>query len=220
MANLQENCIFCEVLPNPRSAFDVSQPIGNGNVSIMPTLGMLLPGYLLAVSREHITSFAQLSSDRLQEVDGSLANIDTQLSPLFGDYFRCESGSDNVAQFCGSGGCIDHAHQHLVPAADVGTHILKALPWEQMDAYEDIAAYRGKPYIYLGKAGLHYIVPEPNLPGQWMRRQLADIRNLRSWDYALDPGLNNLNETLTKLKTNSTLGQLAIKSMDLMTDIG
>lgn len=212
--SVEQDCTFCDVMPDPQSAFDVNQSIDSTGVSIMPTIGMMLPGYLLAVTDAHMTSFAQMNNGELTKVDDALTVIEDELTPLFGGYFRLESGSDNVRLSCGSGGCIDHAHQHLVPATDVGAYILDKLPWKQLDAYEELAAYRGRPYIYLGMAGLHNVVAEPGLPGQWMRQQLATVRDLPVWDWALDPGRENLLETFAKVK-ETKLGHLATVGLNL-----
>jgi hypothetical protein len=95
-----------------------------------------------------------------------------------------EHGSDEITE-CGSGGCIIHAHQHLIPAdGEVGEHIQGQLPWQPLDKYEDIRGFQGAPYIYLGRAAMgdkaarHYVVPNPQLPGQWVRRQVAHVLGL------------------------------------------
>jgi diadenosine tetraphosphate (Ap4A) HIT family hydrolase len=193
------DCPFCDLSDKPKSPFDVNEQIGEGNISAMPALGMLMPGYLLAVTKEHKTSFSQLGGDELVETDRSLQNYLSYLSNFFGTYVQVEHGSDNISA-CGSGGCIEHAHQHLIPDLAVGEHMQKQLPWQQLDRYEDLVDFRGQPYIYLGKLGMHYILSDPQLPGQWTRRQIAEVWGLDSWDWALGQGAINLVVTLAKMK--------------------
>ena len=142
------DCEFCDLVDKPQSPFDIHESIGDGTL-LKPTLGMMLPGYLLALTEEHVTSFAQLPEEQLRGIDASLSRYEESLGDKFGDYFRLEHGSDNITT-CGSGGCIDHAHIHLIPADnDVGAHIQDQLPWQQLDSYEDIKDFQGKLTDYL-----------------------------------------------------------------------
>lgn len=196
-----EECAFCDDTQEPESQFSISSPLTDeGDVFLKPALGMLMPGYLLAITREHLTSFAQLDKARLAAIDQRLNLYEKPLAERFGRYFRIESGSDNLKD-CGSGGCIEHAHIHLMPAdEDAGQYIQEQLPWEQLDRYEDLAEFRGHPYIYLGRLASHYVVPDPRLHSQWARRQVASVRGLEHWDWALDPGFDELRVTLEGLK--------------------
>lgn len=184
----EDECVFCDVLIEPKTAFDISVPLDDTEVSLKPALGMLMPGYLLTVTNDHMTSFANMDRGKLAEIDESLTKTERELESIFSSYYRLEHGSDNVT-FCGSGGCIDHAHQHLVPAdEDVGEYISKQLAWERLDTFEDLTDFKGKPYIYLGRQGVHYVVSEPELPGQWGRRQIGKVREIEHWDWAAYSG--------------------------------
>jgi len=196
-----EDCPFCDLHTKEPAPFDVSTPIDEvGDVILKPDKGMLMPGYLLAVTSKHLTSFAQLQPERLAAVDNRLSLYEQELQKRFGQYFRLEHGSDNVTQ-AGSGSCIDHAHMHLVPAdEDVGPVVQEALPWEQIESYADLAEFRGRPYVYLGRLASHFVVPEPKLPGQWVRRQIAVVRGLDHWDWAVCSSSDELQETLVKLE--------------------
>lgn len=200
-ALLQEDCTFCDILVEPVTAFDVNEPIGDGNVALVPSLGMIVPGYLHAVTRNHVTSFAQLLSEELSEIDSAVGEAVSRLTPLFGNYFRMEHGSDNLHE-CGTGGCMEHAHLHLIPADDdVGGHVMNQLPWQQIDSYEALTDFKGEPYIYLGRLAAHYVVPNPDLPGQWARRQIAEERHLENFDWAVDFDPEQLSETFMRIRT-------------------
>ncbi len=201
IALAEADCTFCDILVEPATAFDVGEPIGEDGLTVVPSLGMIVPGYLLALTDKHLTSFAQLSLEELGRMDAAVTEVESQLSPLFGNYFRMEHGSDNLDQ-CGSGGCMEHAHLHLIPADDdVGVHIQDQLPWQQIGSYEDLADFEGEPYIYLGRLASHYVLPNPFLPGQWARRKIAEVRQLESFDWALDPEPQNLAETFARIQT-------------------
>lgn len=178
----EDDCNFCDIaVGHERSLFDRAQPLGGGSIYITPAYGMMLPGYFLAVTRAHNTSFAQRDTAELADIDDLLTRTEHKLEDRFDPYFRVEHGSDEITE-CGSGGCIVHAHQHLIPAdGSVGEYVQEQLPWQQLDSYEDISEFQGTPYIYLGRAAMsgkaatHYVVPNPRLPGQWIRRQVAHV---------------------------------------------
>lgn len=196
-----EDCRFCEYLPDPQTAFQVAELLEDGDILVKPGLGMQMPGYFLTITPEHVTSFAQLDTGRLARIDEAVTEFEDKVGPLFGTYFRVEHGSDNIT-VCGAGACMEHAHQHEIPGDDIGSHILKQLPWKEIGKFENLADFAGEPYIYLGHAGMHYVVANPALPGQWARRQVAQVRGLDSWDWALEPGNQELSDTHASIARN------------------
>ena len=195
------DCPFCNIAKQHHLPFDANHPINDaGDFFFKPDFGMMMPGHFLAVTKEHFTSFAQLGREKLEEVDRTLDFYEDSLSQIFGSYFRIEHGSDNI-RACGSGACIEHAHTHLFPAdADVGAYIQEQLPWQKLDSYEDLAEFRGHPYIYLGRLATHGVVADPRLPGQWARRQIAAVRGLEHWDWAVFDSKEALRLTFEGLK--------------------
>jgi diadenosine tetraphosphate (Ap4A) HIT family hydrolase len=192
------DCVFCTQGEGDIGAFDFGYTLGEGHIVLKPALGMMIPGYFLTVTAKHLTSFAQLPPEALTEIDRTLTQNETYLAPKFGEYFRVEHGADNVTT-CGSGGCIDHAHQHLIPAMDVADYAKGLLPWEQLDRFEDLTEFQGEPYIYMGRRDEHYVVPNPDLPSQWIRRQIAEVRGLEHWDWAAYHGAAELFITYLRL---------------------
>lgn len=199
-----DSCPLCDLPGKPKSEFDVSTPIDEeGDVVLKPDLGMLMAGHLLAVTKEHLTSFAQLDPERLGVIDRCLGSYEDRLAHQFGRYFRVEHGSDNITTH-GSGGCVEHAHIHLIPAdEDAGSHIQEQLSWQKLDNYEDLSNFRGVPYIYLGRTAMHYVIPNPRLSGQWIRRQVAAIRGMEQWDWALFDSREELNATFKGIRALS-----------------
>jgi diadenosine tetraphosphate (Ap4A) HIT family hydrolase len=201
------SCVFCDPPEETVSPFELSQPLGAGNIAAKAALGMLMPGYMLTVSQRHITSFGQLEPDALREVDTTLTEYEYD-NQRFGQYLRFEHGSDGIDHCsAGAGACIDHAHQHLIPAPDVAEYILSKdhpdkdkLDWQQLDTFENIIDLRGTPYMYMGYAGMHYVVENPGVPSQWIRRLVTKLHPEHvpngNWDWFSDPGTNQLMLTL------------------------
>lgn len=195
----QQECGFCEIIsaPVPPTPNDIHQKIGN--VVLMPTVGMQIPGHMLLITPEHATSFSQLGRDGLDATKETLDICLTQLAKSFNSpYFALEHGSDNI----GSGGCVEHAHIHAIPDKDnLADHIQNQIDWQQLDSYADLANYTGTPYVYFGRLDKHFVAPNPNLPSQWVRRQIAVTQGKPDdWDWALVNGNDNLCATFLAVK--------------------
>jgi diadenosine tetraphosphate (Ap4A) HIT family hydrolase len=202
-SSLVADCDFCGIAERaPELPYDVVQPLkldAGSNLLLKPSRGMLTAGHLLLITEPHLESFAELPQETLPEVEQAIIHCLDYLERRFGDYVVVEHGSR------GAGGCINHAHTHLVPTAGELEEMMmqEQLPWRRLDSYEEIADFQDQPYLLLSK-GLgrlasihsvanqrsvgHYIVPNPQLRGQWVQRQIAGQRNLADYDWALpDP---------------------------------
>jgi hypothetical protein len=74
------------------------------------------------------------------------------------------------------------------------------LPWEEIGSLLELRGLAGRPYLYLGMNARHFVVPEPGVRSQWIRRQLAARLGTDVWDWAVDPGEANLRETMRRLR--------------------
>src|SRR5712691_104376 len=74
---------------------------------VLPSLGQIVPGYLLVVADRHYAAFADLSLDALKAADALKTHLSGQLRSIYGDYLFFEHGARTSV----SGGCgIAHAH--------------------------------------------------------------------------------------------------------------
>lgn len=197
-----EACAFCDE-PEEKfnvSAFDIAVPLASGRVALKGALGMMRAGYMLGVTREHLTSFAQLSSATLTEIDAAFNDVEERLcADLSQDsYIRLEHGSDNV-ESCGlgAGACVVHAHQHLIPAAGATAERMweQDIAWHELGGYSDLSSLKGSPYLYVGFNGKHYAAIDPKVRSQWGRRIIAQEDGHDEWDWAVFSGSLNLIQT-------------------------
>ena len=202
-----EDCAFCDE-PEQKltvSPFDVAMPLAGGQIALKAALGMLRPGYMLGVTREHTTSFAQLSPKTLVEVDGAFTDVEARLqtSLRYDGYIRLEHGSDNVDSCgLGAGACVVHAHQHLIPATEATTERMleEGIEWQELNEYSQLSELKGKPYLYVGYEGKHHVIPAPKIRSQWGRRILAAEDGHTDWDWVLFSGTINLLQTWISLR--------------------
>jgi hypothetical protein len=197
-------CVFCDIQQQPQSPSDVITQLADGYTFLVPALGMIVPGNYLHVAQQHVTSFAQLDAATLGETYQNRQAALGHLSKIFGDYVVVEHGSDGLKDTeLGAGACIDHAHAQLIPDGDgrVRRRMHAQLGWTPLAKPEDLTAYAGRPYIYMGHDDLHYAIPEPHLTSQWARKQTAEALGLPAYDWALcDPYPHmHLLETMRRL---------------------
>jgi ATP adenylyltransferase len=166
---------------------------------LVPTLGMLAPGYLLAITERHLSNFGHLGRSELEQVESRLADVLRELTPLFGEYLVFEHGTPRVSE--GLGSCITHAHLHLIPTSESSISAVRdALDWQPVGSLADVADFAEQGYAYLQARGESHVVVAPRLPGQWIRRMVALHHGLADrWDWAVHPGDQNLIDTFERL---------------------
>jgi len=201
-------CAYClnipGVGPKPRDVAPnlFEQPVSESpNVVIVPDLGMLVPGCFLAVSKQHVFSYAHFSTEHLDELELYVHTVTDRLARSFDEYFIFEHGACERSTNS-YGGCITHAHLHLTPAArQAGARILSALNFEELSTFSAVASQTEFSYALLGLGKRYFLARNPKLPGQWIRRVVVESLNLtRHWDWAVETGEKELETTLTVLE--------------------
>ena len=170
-----------------------------------PTLGQLVPGSLLVIPKQHVETFAQLTSTLRLEALHFTNELEARLQ-RYGHVFIFEHG----AQSSSSGGCgIYHAHLHLVPLPKPVKHDeLVEFPVQRADNLLDVwhKAENYTEYLALKDAcgTVVYCVPRDPKGGfgsQYCRRKIAEYLNLEQpWDWraydSVEPFLLETVETL------------------------
>lgn len=187
----------------PRTLFDSLLAIGETTV-LVPTVGLIVPGYLLAVTREHVLSFAQLPGSSLREVERWLEQLLPTLSESFGEYLVFEHGSGGWRKQAGSGACLVHAHLHLIPGFPHITSLLaRDLDASRMDSLEQLTALSMDNYVLMGRPNHWYATAKVDLPGQWIRRRVAaELGRPEEYDWAVFAGEEELAQTLWRIPSH------------------
>jgi hypothetical protein len=209
-SNVDPTCPFCEGIPGvgsqppDRANSFFNEPILVGaDVVLVPTVGMLMPGYLMAVTTQHVLSFADAGRGGLDEVDGWISRLLDSLAPSFGNYLIFEHGSGGTIRPVGrgSGACLVHAHLHLIPGvADLFDSLQHSLGASPLSSLQDLSVHSDVNYALLGRGGQWSVAPSVALPGQWIRRQVAaHLGRPDEYDWALFRGDEHLEPTLTSI---------------------
>lgn len=196
-----QHCPFCiDWLSNSPSPFD--EVLGQSeNVNIVPALGMLVPGYVLATTMDHHLSTASLASRVRHDFFAEVELFINSLAVKFGEYIIFEHGSCPT-----SGSCIDHAHLHLIPATDDFRELVsRSRHWCELNSLDELDRFADVEYGLLGIRGTYSIDTE-HLPSQWIRQALANSVGTDAWDWALNYGHSNLELTKRILATSGGEG--------------
>lgn len=172
-------CRFCarlrEVDPEPSAQWT---PVRRGKrLLAVPSIGPLLPGWLLVLPTSHELSFADLSCE--VAVAAELEEIAAWWTDLFGPLTWFEHGPASEGSPVGCG--VDHAHMHLVPLAGLDLLALArsrmpSLRFEPIGGVDEINLSRqaGTPYLYLrAESGQSWIASSPRIPSQFFRQLIA-----------------------------------------------
>jgi diadenosine tetraphosphate (Ap4A) HIT family hydrolase len=168
---------------------------------VLPSLGQIVPGYLLLVPNHHYCSFADMSEIELKAAEVLKTSLTEQTRSVYGNVLFFEHG----VRTAGSGGCgISHAHLHFVPFPDDKDpveQVTRAFPFEEVSSLLELKrVQRDQSYLYYESARSHkYLFYPPFMPSQYMRRLLAEALGIRAWDWRQCGREERLLDTLSQV---------------------
>ena len=155
----------------------------------------MVPGYLLVCPRRHVLSTASLTSDERLDLWACVRTAAEAIFPEFGPQTVFEHGS-----CANSGSCIEHAHLHVIPSTRAfELRLEQSLPWTRLKDLEDLEELAGHEYVLMQNRRGKFVLPNPGVPSQWIRRMLGNHLGSSDWDWALSLGEGNLLATLSSL---------------------
>ena len=171
-------CKFCTVFDLADAPCNI--PIlRTPNFIVAPTIGALVPGWMLVVSTTHYVSAGALPHDALVELRDTIDMVASAMRSADKTAAIFEHGPicENTVVGCG----IDHCHVHIVPL-EFDLHAEAAqlsrefrMRWEPASDLGATKLYHegGLPYLYIEQNGLRRIGTSPNIPSQFFRRVIA-----------------------------------------------
>jgi len=187
------------------------------NFVAVPSLGSLVPGWLLVVPKLKILSIGSLRPQMFPEFENFLTTAASKVASRFGDVAIFEHGASRPASSVGCG--VDHAHVHIVPStADLlqgAREIAPEVHWETVPSIRSLASptFSSKPYLYVQSeiSGYGHVGIAPELPSQLFRRVIAaHLGTPQLYDWKADPGIENICETVSRLSDVPELQEAAV----------
>lgn len=198
------NCCICDQIEGNPSHDLLHAHFGGGyqrrvrdvgpRLSIIPSLGSLVPGHLLLCPNAHVRSLAQLSTAHLQEINRALHTLTPRLALLAGgDVQLFEHGDAKTSNRTSCS--VEHAHLHLVPAVPDLSPVAKDLAdWRSVAGLDGLAAVVGDhEYLALrARTGGWRVAMAPpgGHPSQLLRQLVAQaLGDPARWNWRQHPAL-------------------------------
>jgi ATP adenylyltransferase len=206
-------CRLCIEITGSDTADFWNRPLlESPNFVVVPSLGALVPGWLLLVPRKHCLSFGSIEGNWPVETEQMKARIVSQLQSYYGNVCIFEHGPSREKSLVGCG--VDHAHLHFVPLDfDLCSASRPFLPsdaaWSPASSAECHRAFNeGRDYLYIEQPiGNGLIATSTHFEGQLLRRAIANqLGQLDRFNWREHWLLSNVESTIRAMKQwNSTL---------------
>jgi diadenosine tetraphosphate (Ap4A) HIT family hydrolase len=186
-----DNCLssFLDLYPYRESKFLAE----TNSLVLMPDISPIVPGHLLIVTKNHLSSFCQVAHcvwGELAFIKRLAYKISSKYAPpFFFEHGSCSREPSNSA-------CIAHAHIHVIPAAvdivpylsRVSRHPLSIAPIDMKSA----VPRQDSDYFYYEDSlnkGCVIVAPKKPFPRQFIRMVVAKEIGIPEWDWQMCLGI-------------------------------
>jgi ATP adenylyltransferase len=217
------NCRLCHNLGANGAANVWDKPVMESpNFVAVPSLGALVPGWMLLLPKNHYVAMGAVSRTETAELTEIKNLLVCRLRHAYGELCAFEHGPSGPGREVGCG--VDHAHLHLVPIRfDLGTAVLPLMPrsveWSEADLDDCKRAFEsGLDYLYLEQPlGRGRIAVHDRFGSQLFRRAIAShlgIEDEYNWrEYPKVENILSTARTLQSLPGERSIGRVEIESV-------
>ena len=167
----------------------------------MPSVGSLVDGYLLIVSKRHVNSMANLSENEKKEYEFSINKYRNLFKKIYNKFpIIFEHGSPILNSNMKASSVI-HAHSHIVNHNFIDENsIIKKLKFKEMNNLKFLS--KDKNYImYINSENKYYITNDFKPISQILRKIIAkDLGYENMFDWKEYKFLENIYSTIKKVK--------------------
>jgi diadenosine tetraphosphate (Ap4A) HIT family hydrolase len=211
-------CCFCDEFRDPANCeyyHLVGKSIGisnriiyeTDNFAVVPTIGGVVRGYLLIVSKRHELSLANISKELYREYSHVMSLVSEKTRAIY----NCETvifehgitESDAVGV-----NTVNHLHIHIFPFPHsfwdyvIREHTLNSIQVfsSYSKAYDHLSSSKPLTYLFLRDTDgiVRIIKNHPDLPSQLFRAVLAKSVGHVEWNWRNDYCVKNLEDTYRK----------------------
>jgi ATP adenylyltransferase len=173
---------------------------GNEHFVAVPSLGAIVPGWMLVVPRRPMATLCLMNAVERQSLVTLRADLSERLRIYEGAVAAFEhGGASGSLVSCG----VDQAHLHVVPLKFDLTEaaLTHDMGWRATVAIQDLSEEetQGQEYLYAEGAGVSLIGFPKTPTSQWFRRLVAQECGVEEWDYKRIPNHKRLAATAREL---------------------
>jgi ATP adenylyltransferase len=174
----------------------------------LPTIGAIVPGWILIAPKTHCLALAALDDETLRELWHFESEVRSLVEYEFGEVAIFEHGPSKPSSLVGCG--VDHAHLHIVPIQlDLLAEASRLYPHIKWEAIDDLSAASehhkaGRSYLYFRQPNVrneHFLATSSDgFSSQLFRRVIANGAGLHDqWDWKAFPQVNNMEATCKRM---------------------
>ena len=175
--------------------------------AVIPTIGALVPGWVLLVPRIPLSALAAASTSERAQVLAASNEVAQDLSSFGGQNFFFEHGAAKPGSVLGCG--VEQAHLHLVnldfDLVQAALALGDCQEWTQVDTRDPWASIPANMEYYL-VSNFHqaYVTYPTKKESQYFRKVMACRLGLADqWDYRMYPHERHARQTIQALGTVS-----------------
>lgn len=175
---------------------------------VAPTLGAIIPGWLLVIPRRPVLSFKQWATVEAERPETILERLRQHLGLSSREVIWFEHGPVQNGTVVGCG--LDHAHIHVLVRPPFSFETFEAtarslanLDWQQSAADEIYGGLRDhRSYLIAGSGDSALRAFEVEQAGsQFFRRVVSNLAAETAWDYRSHPHAENIAETIRTFRS-------------------
>ena len=192
------NCIFCNLEKNKIENTILDE---TNHFYILPTVGSLVDGYILVVSKRHINSMSELTKNEMNEYNFIIKKYRNIFRDIYGKYPIVFEHGSPVSDNSIRANSVIHAHSHIVNHAYLDEpKIIKRLNFKPIQRIEDIKSNEN--YImYINNNNFKYVTYNFEPISQLMRKLIAkDLKYEDKFDWKKEKFMDNIIKTILKVK--------------------
>ena len=191
-------CVFCNI---DKSKLENTIIEEIDNFIVLPTIGALVDGYLMIVSKKHINSMSELKENEKIEYEILIEKYRKKFKNIYNKYpIIFEHGSPiNDSNMKASS--VIHAHTHIVNHEFINEEsIVKNLNFKKLENLNYLSKEQN--YImYINPENICYVSYNFEPVSQMMRKIIAkDLGDENKFDWKKEIFLENINSTIRKFK--------------------
>ena len=191
------NCIFCNLEKNKIENTILDE---TNHFYILPTVGSLVDGYILVVSKRHINSMPELTKNEMDEYNFIIKKYRNIFRDIYGKYPIVFEHGSPVSDNSIRANSVIHAHSHIVNHAYLDEpKIIKRLNFKPIQRIEDIKSNEN--YIMYINNNFKYVTYNFEPISQLMRKLIAkDLKYEDKFDWKKEKFMDNIIKTVLKVK--------------------
>lgn len=198
---IEEECRFCNPPEKERILFQTE------NFYVMVSLGPIVEGYLLIVTKKHIGACLHIPSAYWSEFLDLKKKVGDILRSVYGSCIFYEHGKVGTSLTMGKDHkhCL-HAHLHCIPTRvnmnEIVSADLSGIDFNNLNqAYEFATKNNIDRYLLIEDNVTKLYMPKRDLRKQFLRYKLADaIGKTEDWDWVNHQNWDLINSSIIRLK--------------------